>query len=283
MTAPTNETEIQPPPLLPLEYCSPERAARLLGCEVDDIFHWVATGAISLFAEFCQFKVDTDHADIVSEEYWREYSHPDGTIQSYHGPDEFSLHIYSPRLQYFIPDDESKESELKISGLWFIDYIDEFTSHVLSRIYEETRCNLTAFFESTKPMNTFRPSLTLYDVPVTDMPDRLRIRRDDLERLQRHIISGEVMHWKSRAPIPINLYPSMKKTDQTVSSSARVTSKQCGFIVDLLRSHGLTDDDFQGSIGALRLKIANRAPNIGDPELDDNTLSDWLRKAGVRS
>ncbi|EOD80344.1 hypothetical protein D515_00632 [Grimontia indica] len=46
------ETETKFPPLLPLEYCSVERAARLLGCEVEDIYHWVTVGAIKLYAQF---------------------------------------------------------------------------------------------------------------------------------------------------------------------------------------------------------------------------------------
>lgn len=62
----------------------------------------------------------------------------------------------------------------------------------------------------------------------------------------------------------------------------RVTAKQCRFIVELLRSYNLTDDDFKGSIGDLRIKISNRIPSIGDPEIDDNTLTDWLKKGGVR-
>lgn len=33
-------------PLLPLEYCRIDRAARLLECEVEDILHWCALGAI---------------------------------------------------------------------------------------------------------------------------------------------------------------------------------------------------------------------------------------------
>ncbi|MPX97520.1 hypothetical protein EHW61_12765 [Salinivibrio sp. VYel6] len=46
------ETDTQLPPLLPLEYCTVERAARLLGCEVEDIYHWVTIGAIKLYARF---------------------------------------------------------------------------------------------------------------------------------------------------------------------------------------------------------------------------------------
>lgn len=36
------------PPLLPLEYCRIDRAARLLECEVEDIVHWGAVGAVKL-------------------------------------------------------------------------------------------------------------------------------------------------------------------------------------------------------------------------------------------
>ncbi|OEE70916.1 hypothetical protein A1OO_22110 [Enterovibrio norvegicus FF-33] len=46
------ETDTKLPPLLPLEYCTVERAARLLGCEVEDIHHWHDIGAIKLCANF---------------------------------------------------------------------------------------------------------------------------------------------------------------------------------------------------------------------------------------
>ncbi|WP_116473822.1 hypothetical protein [Zobellella maritima] len=36
------------PPLLPLEYCRIDRAARMLECEVEDIIHWGSIGAIRL-------------------------------------------------------------------------------------------------------------------------------------------------------------------------------------------------------------------------------------------
>ncbi|MEZ8127958.1 hypothetical protein [Enterovibrio norvegicus] len=42
------ETDTKLPPLLPLEYCTVERAARLLGCEIEDIYHWQEIGAIEL-------------------------------------------------------------------------------------------------------------------------------------------------------------------------------------------------------------------------------------------
>ncbi|WP_339389252.1 hypothetical protein [Xenorhabdus sp. PB61.4] len=58
------------------------------------------------------------------------------------------------------------------------------------------------------------------------------------------------------------------------------TAKQSDFIVSLLRSHGLTDDDFKGSIGALRTKISKKSDI--PPNLDNNSLKSWLVKANVR-
>ncbi|WP_426008175.1 hypothetical protein [Aeromonas salmonicida] len=39
-------------PLLPLEYCTVERASRLLECEVEDLLHWAKLGFIHLYINF---------------------------------------------------------------------------------------------------------------------------------------------------------------------------------------------------------------------------------------
>lgn len=62
--------------------------------------------------------------------------------------------------------------------------------------------------------------------------------------------------------------------------ATNVTAKQCRFIVESLRAHGLTDEDFKGSIPQLRQKIARL--KIAETYGDDKTLTDWLVKAGVR-
>ncbi|MGJ0626478.1 hypothetical protein ACR72M_20035, partial [Xenorhabdus bovienii] len=66
--------------------------------------------------------------------------------------------------------------------------------------------------------------------------------------------------------------PAPKRTHET--------AKQSDFIVSLLRSHGLTDEDFKGSIGALRTKISKKSDI--PPNLDNNSLKSWLVKARVR-
>lgn len=58
--------------LLPLEYCKLDRAAKLLGCEVEDILHWGIIGAINLcvkdpgIARLIAGPVSDDHPDSVT-------------------------------------------------------------------------------------------------------------------------------------------------------------------------------------------------------------------------
>ena len=45
----TTKTKGRPlPPLLPLEYCKLDRAARMLDCELEDILHWAEIGVIDV-------------------------------------------------------------------------------------------------------------------------------------------------------------------------------------------------------------------------------------------
>lgn len=203
MVGKTKETKPQIPPLPPLEYCSPERAARLLGCEIEDIFHWVATGAIALYAEFSQHKLGSGFLDSVSEIEW-EYTPwtREGNYFSYAGPHEYIKNFYSPRFHLYEPDDPSQEREVSISGLWRLNYDLDFTSHVLSRVNGETPCHLTAVFGMSIDSLIFKPSKTLYNVVVSDLPSHLRIRRNELLKIQKHLITGEIMKGTYNHPSP---------------------------------------------------------------------------------
>ncbi|CDH32520.1 hypothetical protein [Xenorhabdus bovienii] len=69
---------------------------------------------------------------------------------------------------------------------------------------------------------------------------------------------------------------------ENAAPKIHTTAKQCKFIVELLKSHGLDDNDFRGSIEELRRKIANKIPQIDGLDIDNKTLIDWLKKAEVR-
>lgn len=70
MTAKTKGRPL--PPLLPLEYCSIERAAKMLDCEIEDFYHWAEIGAIDLYliidAESTVMTLtETDHKALLLE------------------------------------------------------------------------------------------------------------------------------------------------------------------------------------------------------------------------
>ncbi len=45
--------------VIPLEYCTPERAATLLDCQVGDIYHWAGIGAIDLYLDASGYEFST--------------------------------------------------------------------------------------------------------------------------------------------------------------------------------------------------------------------------------
>lgn len=60
------------PKLLPLEYCTVERAARMLNIENSDIYYWNSIGAIELYNE----NITTNECEIFDESYedWIPYN-----------------------------------------------------------------------------------------------------------------------------------------------------------------------------------------------------------------
>ncbi len=62
----------------------------------------------------------------------------------------------------------------------------------------------------------------------------------------------------------------------------RVNAVTCKAIVELLSSQGFTADDYKGTIPALQKKLTRKGLNGTLTSVDKNTLTSWLRKAGVR-
>ena len=312
-------------PLIPLDYCSPERAARLLGCEVEDIFHWAAVGAITLYADFYDHELNAGMSDgFMTEEIFIDETVPSHKVrdidhhelsalaeevinqQKINGlsgltyltslreckfdtlpPDEHCTAVdYGPKgfrygTKFYLrqPNDGVWARHVYISGLWAIDKSNVFRAQIPVPLDTDMGWDITATYIDGQDPDPV--GIELLGVVVSNMEQRFRVVREDLLRMQQHMLTGEVMPKHFSKPRPEKAHSSPNDFNQA-ARRGRVTSKQCCFIVELLRSHGLTDDDFQGSIGALRLKIANRIPGFGDPQVDDNTLIDWLKKAGVR-
>lgn len=308
------------PPLIPLEYCTPERAARLLGCEVEDLFHWAEIGVVTLYAEFngpiyspsrtipsarrvhCFGEIEgvksffgkvlerkPSEKTVISSDcfssknanlFFLETSFESDAVYMKHGFSNDAENIGEQTYgtidyKYILltPNPQNGADISCINGFWKVHGISEYRL----RGYDDI--DVTWSIEHSAPSNY---SMYIQDLNIDDMIYRFRFKRHDLLKLHEHIRTGQPMGNTRSKDGCLSIESSLSRKIVSANSRERVTSKQCRFIVDLLKSHGLTDDDFKGSIGALRLKIANKAPNIGDPSVDDNTLIDWLKKGGVR-
>lgn len=233
----------KPKPLIPLEYCSPERAARMLGCEVEDIFHWASVGAITIYAEFhfhegypsgsdgflvreiiteenvpCyKSRGISDEDEVVSEGY---YETPHGLFYGKMYPmvhdcspyDEKTLDIeYGPKgFEYdsslFIPEPNQGMfwRTVYLSGLWAIESRDISMMQFLSPQWDEMLWDIDTTYIgiANNDVAIDENKIFLQGVKIDGIKERLRIVRDDINKIQKHILSGEVMervsHRKNR-------------------------------------------------------------------------------------
>ncbi|MGL4668323.1 MAG: hypothetical protein ACRCWR_10395 [Saezia sp.] len=290
--------------LLPLlEYCSPERAASLLNCEVEDIFHFASTGAITLYVEFFKHETKREASEIISvgkldfglgllstkinritddvgAYEGRKYIEVTDTSEAVDDTFAIIYHscfYYDAELVLLNPSDGLLNREVHLSGLWAMTTSSVKQIQGFSKAGFETPIDLYAQVSNSEQYK-FKFGADLYDVVVPNLNKRLRIVYADLLKIQDAMESGKPIERQAN-PYKEKSFRSEFVPKEAASSNERITSKQCSYIVTLLRSMGLSDEDFSGSIGKLRAKLNNMKV---EPDVDDNTLTSWLKKAGAR-
>ena len=264
MTKKTKPEIDTPKPLLPLEYCRPERAAELLGCKVEDIFHWAAIGAIRLY-------VMAQKAERPSHIYVKKHQYLTYLGQS--NPLRFGASFVTTSLDEELGNDWCN-GKATISGFWAIRRLHfehwEMDGVLTARdgdIFELS----SDFSDNSSPVWA--------DVRFPNIADHLWVLREDLALLQRHIHSGQ--------PLPIGADANAQSALAEMAAAVeelrpRTTATQSRAIVELLIARGYTDDDFRGSIEALQQKLSREGLGGTLTTIDKNTLTAWLERAGVR-
>ncbi|HHJ4201161.1 TPA: hypothetical protein ACQJJO_002083 [Aeromonas veronii] len=205
----SNQSRSNSAPLLPLEYCSPERAARLLGCEVEDIFHWATVGAITLFAEFYEYDFDAE----ISEGFYADVNYGMGIYDPEHlewipsndgdffyqleleDNDDFEINIgpvgfqYGARLQI-----SGSPRTILAEGLFAID-----TASIQQWLHESPteipfrHWNISALYAGDNERDCYLNAIDLDKITVPDIPKRFRVVREDMLKIRDHMLSGELM------------------------------------------------------------------------------------------
>lgn len=274
--------------LLPLEYCRIDRAARLLGCEEEDILHWGATAKISL-------RIHADHVPLGTPPNNEEVTSKKAVIYTgekrlevasvFRAGGIFKISKYASASFDSLRCEGASEALFSVgrailTGLWrvphqTIEKIYHGTSGYTFPVYEHYCRRGSSQLEGVRTFTGLGYGCEQQD--FARARNNLIVTSDDLALLYKHIASGQpIPDKKGQASADIEVVASAEEI------KPRVTANQSNAIVDLLRSHGLTDDDFTGSIAALKQKIARKGLSGTLASVDKNTLDDWLRRAGVR-
>lgn len=190
MTAKNNRRDL--PPLLPIEYCSIERAARMLGCETDDILHWAEVGAINLNVKMPTTSEPSD--EIIA---WAVIHDPKSKVMA--AINEKPLgginfgYSFAFSFKGFLLSNETKLNSLPIiklgfnylSGLWSVNHIDlilflssgktELSINTLKSITGSSADDLTVRLENELHLR----------------PEQLIITANDLHKLHSSLSTGK--------------------------------------------------------------------------------------------
>lgn len=299
--------------IAPLEYCSISRAASILECEESDILHWCYTGKINLCINiqrmyFFYTPFFRDDGPIKNQiENFNNEILPKGDGIPYAFSDKFkSGYFYIPEKSHLLETRDYYLVQTYTSGIWPID-----TSVLLAisqGLTDSTEINL--FTESNpefKPSNEkcqiispilinkqfvgeiinneegdikYLEYLCDHAPDLNDKRYNLQITGYNIEYLYKHAISGDYM------PTIRNNSDSKPLTSYQSSETPpiRTTAKQSTYIAALMHALGISEEMMRfGSINQIRELLSLRAGGDGYlPEITDDTLDDWLKRAGKR-
>ncbi|MEB8214404.1 hypothetical protein NGI10_14760 [Raoultella ornithinolytica] len=249
----------------PLEYCSLARAARLLGCEVDDLWHWQNIGAI-------RFAVDIGKEVSMSGAVFP----PEGDENSYHietdadmarliGSASIYLGGYKKGFDFRVTNNPFiSEGNINFQGTCSGVFDFELTiDRKLPRQWAEK--NFVRVAENDF-VDLFIRVAGMKDLEATE--DSLLITRAYVEEIHNAKNNGFYLC-------------STNHINHSVASPVRITSYQSDMIASLLRIIGFSEDEVQNlPAEQLNTKLSQMAAvkgvRISNP--DKNTWSKWRER-----
>ncbi|MGY9520967.1 hypothetical protein ACTM6F_06120 [Citrobacter freundii] len=299
-----------------LKYCKVERAAEILQCKLEDIFHWAYTGKIQICIKvhdlpckllFPSLAYSQHHDLLMFLVKYMAAERPSEVIKEYH-PDSYANSLVSvyPETVFDFHDEndvikiaeilsEASGYPFRIDGLWVVD------SSYFCEDYLFSEPPVLGKFVS----NDFLMMAKMVDVLEMDMPSSskdLFLTTSFSLKSPDHIDEEDFKAMVGVLDSPItlsvkNLYLTKGQIENIYQAGAngswnidsldndekkvRITTKQSTFTVALMRKLGFSDNDLQGSITSLRNKIAREIPDAIVPD-DDKSMIEWLKKGGVR-
>ncbi|EOZ7492517.1 MULTISPECIES: hypothetical protein [Enterobacter cloacae complex] len=299
--------------LAPLEYCPISRAAKILECETDDIFHWCYTGKINLCINFQMLyyfytpflksdgnvfeQVQSLNSELTTSEDNKSYIYSDKFKSGrFHIPDNF----------HFVETDEYYLVQAYLRGIWPVDrnilsaintgFIDPIELCLFSEENPEFKPDGDRF-QLISPIlinNQFPGKLkneAEFDIKylqylsdnapdINDKNYQLQITGYYIEYINKHALSGIHMPVISKDKDARTL----TSYQTTEIPKIRTTAKQSTYIASLMNALEVTEEMMRfSSITQIKDHLSRKAgPEMEFPEITDDTLDDWLQRAGKR-
>lgn len=300
--------------IAPLDFCSISRAAKILDCEESDILHWCYTGKINLgvnlktlYLYYITLRKDMGPLELQLDSFNSiTEQNEDGSHRFYSDKEQLG-NFYIPLNPDVIETNSYYLVRVIASGFWPIEnFILEDISYgktnskdivLHTEIHPEFKPNVAITYSLISPtllVNNFAGRLSninkkdkeYLDTLCEHAPDinssiyELQIAGYYIEYIYKHSLSG------SKIPALERTYESKHQNlnEKVETSSVRTTAKQSSYIAALMNALGVTEEMMRfNSISQVREHL-NR--QVGDgiylPDITDDTLDDWLKRAGKR-
>ncbi|ELL7759849.1 hypothetical protein AB0345_004022 [Salmonella enterica] len=299
--------------LAPLDYCSIPRAAKILECEESDIYHWCYTGKINLCLNFTNIYyfyipfLKSDGGILEQIESLNNELLPSGDDIPYAFSDKFnSGNFYIPEKFHLVETEEHYLVQTNLNGIWPVEgkvlsAIDTgfLNYNELSLLSEENPefKSKGERFQLISPImmnNQFQGKLKNHmegDIKYLQYlcehaPDlnhknhQLQITGYYIDYINKHALSGShmpIIH-KDKDARTLTSYQS------TDMPKIKTTAKQSTYIASLMNALGVTEEMMRfSSITQIKDLLSKKAGcEMELPEITDDTLDDWLKRAGKR-
>ncbi|EPK3133338.1 hypothetical protein I9723_002540 [Morganella morganii] len=268
----------------PLEFCSIERAAQLIDCQVSDIYHWINIGKLypAIFIEnnvdvtfSIYLKGDECDDDVLVAAAYASVNRP-SIINLHRGsePGAYGDGIIEEGYKYCYPDGGYSHGVNRlylsgtICGLWLPSFYSLWRRGDIQTIKSDN-----SIFPPDEPDDGGAVLVAALDESIDVSASNLMILRKDIERIFDCGKAGRELEK------PMSLNASSEEI--TGQPKERTTANQSTYIKFLLLLSGFTNDDLMKSPATLKDIISRKARNagIGAPEVSNNTISAWLSKA----
>ncbi|UIL52552.1 hypothetical protein LZU96_00865 [Pantoea agglomerans] len=247
-----------------LEHCSVDRVSQLFNCSPDEILSLGRSGAISLYQNLNGIR---GKARIVMDKDREDEARTLLTARIGLGarfgflPVEFIR--VGDKIEYEHKHVLFINLNVEAYGFWTMTYYHPLNPYGLSSIFREVSQK-----DGVRLMHLRLPDRQVETKDVF-------IMRGDIERLHASSLSGRPL-----APLEQEPHLDLEVED---APKERITVKQSDYIAALMNALGISEIEMRdGSINQIKHKLSSKAKQLPIPEVTEDTLTDWLKRAGKR-